>query len=59
MTMLSKYFSLKELCVTSTANRLGLNNVPPVGTQARKNLEMTAKKADVIREAAKSAILVS
>lgn len=57
--MLSKYFSLKELCVSSTANRLGLNNVPSVGTQARKNLEMTAKKADIIREAAKSAIRVS
>ena len=59
MTMLSKYFSLKELCVSSTANRLGLNNIPTVGTQARKNLEMTAKKADIIREALGSALLVS
>ena len=57
--MLSKYFSLKELCVSSTASRLGLNNIPAVGTQARKNLEMTAKKADIIREALGSALLVS
>ena len=57
--MLSKYFSLKELCVSSAANRLGLNNIPAAGTQARKNLEMTAKKADIIREALGSALLVS
>ena len=57
--MLSKYFSLKELCVSNTANRLGLNNIPAVGSQARKNLEMTAKKADIIRDALGSALLVS
>ena len=57
--MLSKYFSLKELCSSSTANRLGLNNLPPVGSQHMKNLEATAKKADIIREALGSALLVS
>ena len=57
--MLSKYFSLKELCYSSTADRLCLNNLPPVGSQHMKNLEATAKKADIIREALGSALLIS
>ncbi len=48
MTQLSPHFSLAELCFSSTATRLGLNNTP--GPDVVENLRTTANGLERVRQ---------
>ena len=50
MTMLSKYFSLKEMTVSETARRRGLRNEPKETEYQYSNLQKTCAYLDIIRE---------
>ena len=59
MTMLSKYFSLKEMTASETARRRGLRNEPKETEYQYKNLLKTCAYLDVIREHVGAPISVS
>lgn len=49
MTKLTEHFTLEEFTDSQTAARRGLDNVPPAGLQARKNLQRTAEVMEEVR----------
>lgn len=49
MTDLTENFTLEEFTVSETAARKGINNVPPEGSQERKNLQRTAETMEKVR----------
>lgn len=48
-TMLTPHFTLEEFTASQTAARMGLNNVPEEGTQARANIQRTAELMEKVR----------
>ncbi len=49
MTELTPHFTLEEFTDSQTAARMGINNVPPAGSQERKNLQRTAEVMEKVR----------
>lgn len=49
MTELTPHFTLEEFTNSQTAARMGINNVPPAGSQERKNLLRTAEVMEKVR----------
>lgn len=49
MTELTPHFTLEEFTDSQTAARMGINNVPPAGSQERKNLLRTAEVMEKVR----------
>jgi hypothetical protein len=49
MTQLTPHFTLSEMTDSQTAARKGLDNVPPAGLQARKNLQRCAEVMEKVR----------
>lgn len=48
-TKLTEHFTLEEMTASQTASRMGINNVPPEGSQERKNLQRTAELMEKVR----------
>jgi zinc D-Ala-D-Ala carboxypeptidase len=49
MTKLSEHFSLEELTHSDTANAMGINNMPPVGSPIRERLKTLALFLEKVR----------
>jgi zinc D-Ala-D-Ala carboxypeptidase len=49
MTQLTEHFTLEEFTDSQTAARMGLNNVPPMGSPERANLQRTAEVMEKVR----------
>jgi zinc D-Ala-D-Ala carboxypeptidase len=49
MTNLTPHFTLEEFTDSQTAARKGINNVPPVGSPERRNLQRTAEVMERVR----------
>jgi hypothetical protein len=48
-TKLTEHFTLEEFTASQTASRMGLNNVPPEGSQERANVQRTAETLEKVR----------
>jgi len=49
MTQLTEHFTLEEFTDSQTAARMGINNVPPMGSPERANLQRTAEVMEKVR----------
>jgi zinc D-Ala-D-Ala carboxypeptidase len=49
MTQLTEHFALSEFTDSQTAARRGIDNVPPLGTPERANLQRTAEVMEEVR----------
>ena len=56
---LTPNFTLEEFTISETAARAGVDNVPPLGTPERANLERTAQVLEEVRSILGHPILIS
>jgi zinc D-Ala-D-Ala carboxypeptidase len=56
---LTEHFSLDEFTISETAARAGVDNVPPLGSPERANLERTAQVMEDVRTILGHPILIS